>query len=170
MTAGATASHRRGETNSVRTRIEAARNPSAPAPNAGTITVEPDRPLTQADTRRMPSTATPIRCQIGPSRPKGYAKTPTTAAGMTTTDTSGRVRALPDQPIRVQVLEMEGAERGRGERRHDGRCHEPDHRSHAPNGCSVEQTARLAPVRAAARPLRHGDQARDRRIGHLQAG
>ena len=78
-------------------------SPSAPAPKAGTTSVEPSKPLTQCDTRRTFATATPMSSQIGRSSPNGKASTPTTAAGMTTSETSGSASALPMSPNGLRV-------------------------------------------------------------------
>ena len=65
------ASQRSGETIKVTIRIATDRQPSAATPKAGTTTVEPDNPFTQAETSSTFSTAIPIACQAMRSRPNG---------------------------------------------------------------------------------------------------
>ncbi len=71
---------------------------SAPGPKAGTTTIARPNPAIHSEMASIPATACPISHQTGRSRAKGAARVPSTAQGITTRDTSGRVRALPTRP------------------------------------------------------------------------
>src|SRR5206468_1313754 len=110
----------------------------------------------------------PITCQIGRSRPKGKATTPTTAQGITTTETSGRASALPMSPkgCRLEVVSPEG--RGR-EGRDDRRDNDAERRAHAPGHRFAEKPRRLRRAAPVALPFGRGDERRDGAVGHLEA-
>ncbi len=78
------------------------RSPSASGPKAGTSPRDPGHAATMRDRASMPSTPQPMTIQNGSSSPNGAATAPASAIGMTTTETSGSVSALPIRPKLVK--------------------------------------------------------------------
>ena len=77
---------------------------------AGTITVEASKPATQADKRKVASTAAPMSSQTGRSRPKGVGERAEQREGHHDEGDQRQGEGVADEAERVQRMEMIGPE------------------------------------------------------------
>ena len=107
--------------------------------------------------------------QIGRSSPNGKASTPTTAQGMTTSETSGTASALPRSPngLRVWKWKLPKGAVARLATSVVATSAKPAKASQRTG--AADGAGRLGGREAAARPFRGGDEGGDGRIRHLEA-